>query len=185
MTVRDAFSVIGLPPARYTDEELHAAYRRKAAEVHPDRGGSREAWDELEAAYALLLTHGQDYAAPPSGSTDMLGSHTWWRWRTSGRLVRVLVVLVVGALVALLLWQLFREAASVGISWQFPAVFSGYVASWWLWWLWREAGRRAAKPITWFGVDTRSATAEGLRQVTAWLKARANAEGYSEERPYK
>lgn len=153
MTVRDAFSVIGLPPARYTAEELHAAYRRRAAEVHPDReGGSREAWDELEAAYALLLTYGQDYAAPPSGSTDTLGSHTWWRWRTSGRLVRVLVVLGVGVLVGVLLWPLFREAEAAGVSWQFPAVFSGYVASWWLWWLWREAGRRAAKPVTWYAV---------------------------------
>ena len=114
----------------------------------------------------------------------MLGSHTWWRWRTSGRLVRVLVVLVVGALVALLLWQLFREADAAGISWQFPAVFSGYVASWWLWWLWREAGRRAAKPITWYAMVI-PRDAEGLRQVTAWLKAKADAEGYSEERPYK
>jgi hypothetical protein len=39
-----------LPASNFTRETIEAAYRERAKTAHPDRGGSREAWDELERA---------------------------------------------------------------------------------------------------------------------------------------
>ena len=39
-----------------TQEEIKKAYRRKASETHPDKGGSVEAFQEVQAAYDMLKT---------------------------------------------------------------------------------------------------------------------------------
>lgn len=44
------WSVLGIQP-RSSRSEIDRAYRELAKEAHPDRGGSREAWDALSAAY--------------------------------------------------------------------------------------------------------------------------------------
>jgi hypothetical protein len=52
------WQVLGLPNGtRLSKAGLEAAYRARAKVVHPDAGGSREAWDELEAARAEALAH--------------------------------------------------------------------------------------------------------------------------------
>lgn len=51
---RDYYLVLQVTP-RATQEEIHAAYRRRSREVHPDTGGkSCEPFIELQAAYAVL-----------------------------------------------------------------------------------------------------------------------------------
>ena len=44
------FAVLGLTP-RASDEEVKRAYRSKALETHPDRGGSAEAFRAVHAAF--------------------------------------------------------------------------------------------------------------------------------------
>lgn len=51
---RDWTAVLSLPRTA-TKEQVDAAYRAKAAKAHPDTGGSREAWDELDRAKKLAL----------------------------------------------------------------------------------------------------------------------------------
>ena len=50
---RDPFRILGLP---YTADADHVrrAFRRRARETHPDRGGSADAFHEVRAAYASL-----------------------------------------------------------------------------------------------------------------------------------
>ncbi len=50
----DAFGVLGLQ-APCTSEDIKAAYRRRALEVHPDRGGSPADFQAVEDAYRQLL----------------------------------------------------------------------------------------------------------------------------------
>lgn len=40
--------------ARASWKKIHAAYRRRAKEAHPDRGGSEEEFKKVQAAYELL-----------------------------------------------------------------------------------------------------------------------------------
>jgi hypothetical protein len=49
-SIPGCFAVLGLDPAA-TEDEIKAAYRSKAVEVHPDRGGSHGAMVELNRAY--------------------------------------------------------------------------------------------------------------------------------------
>jgi hypothetical protein len=53
-----AFSVLGLR-APCTVEDIKAAYRRRALEVHPDRGGTPADFQAVEAAYRRLLREAQ------------------------------------------------------------------------------------------------------------------------------
>ena len=53
-----AFKVLGLR-APCTTEEIKAAYRRRAMEVHPDRGGTPADFQAVEAAYRRLLREAQ------------------------------------------------------------------------------------------------------------------------------
>ena len=45
--------VLGLGPEA-TDDEIRAAYKRAAMKHHPDRGGSSEAFQAVQDAYAAL-----------------------------------------------------------------------------------------------------------------------------------
>jgi curved DNA-binding protein CbpA len=46
---------LGLDPRfSYTDTELHAAWRRRIAQVHPDNGGSAEMAAAVNASYIRL-----------------------------------------------------------------------------------------------------------------------------------
>lgn len=53
MTSREARELLGLPAAA-TAAEVEAAYRRRAWESHPDRGGEQEAFRRLVQARATL-----------------------------------------------------------------------------------------------------------------------------------
>jgi DnaJ domain len=57
-TPMHAFSVLGLPSIA-TIAEIKAAYRRKAIEIHPDRGGDHLSMVKLNAAYEEAV----EYAA--------------------------------------------------------------------------------------------------------------------------
>ncbi|WP_254543727.1 J domain-containing protein [Halomarina pelagica] len=48
---RAAFAVLGLP-ATATERQVRVAYREKAKTAHPDQGGDREAFRQLQEAYA-------------------------------------------------------------------------------------------------------------------------------------
>jgi hypothetical protein len=45
--------VLGVAPDA-TQDEIRKAFRALALETHPDRGGDRDAWHQLKAAYAKL-----------------------------------------------------------------------------------------------------------------------------------
>lgn len=49
---RDVLGLRGAAPSR---EEIEAAYRRLSTSCHPDKGGTRELWDELQRAKTLAL----------------------------------------------------------------------------------------------------------------------------------
>jgi molecular chaperone DnaJ len=53
--MKDAYAVIGVP-RKATDEEILAAYKKRARELHPDHGGSPEQMAELNEAYARIKT---------------------------------------------------------------------------------------------------------------------------------
>jgi DnaJ domain len=53
MTDRGARSILGLPPV-FTPHDLKRAYRRAAADNHPDRGGSNERMVLVNEAFEML-----------------------------------------------------------------------------------------------------------------------------------
>ena len=64
-TVLDPWATLGVSRGA-TNEEIRAAYRRRARATHPDHGGSDEAFRAVCAAYAAL-----------SGTTDPRRARTW------------------------------------------------------------------------------------------------------------
>lgn len=57
--VTAAFDTLGLP-ANAGEERVERAYREKVKQVHPDQGGSREAFTEVREAYATARDHAQE-----------------------------------------------------------------------------------------------------------------------------
>lgn len=60
--VIEARRVLGVDDAA-SDNDIRAAYRRLAAVVHPDRGGSAELARQVNAARDILIDRGPDSAA--------------------------------------------------------------------------------------------------------------------------
>lgn len=58
------WDVLGLYPGA-SPTEIKAAYRERARFMHPDRGGSLEAWNRLNDAYARALPPMAAEASPP------------------------------------------------------------------------------------------------------------------------
>lgn len=52
-TVETAYAVLGLPPGA-DEEAVEAAYRERIKEVHPDQGGTAEAFRRVQEAYETL-----------------------------------------------------------------------------------------------------------------------------------
>lgn len=53
--MKDAYAVIGVS-RKATDEEILAAYKKRARELHPDHGGSPEQMAELNEAFSRIKT---------------------------------------------------------------------------------------------------------------------------------
>merc|ERR1719506_3026091 len=49
-----AYAILGVDPAA-TNEEIKKAYRRTAMECHPDKGGDKEEFQELNSAYEKIM----------------------------------------------------------------------------------------------------------------------------------
>ncbi len=54
--VREAFDALDLPTTADSDR-VESAYRERVKQVHPDQGGDREAFTELQEAYTTALSH--------------------------------------------------------------------------------------------------------------------------------
>ena len=52
--MRNLYEVLGIS-ADARSEQVHAAYRAKVKEVHPDAGGTAEAFNEVALAYEVLI----------------------------------------------------------------------------------------------------------------------------------
>lgn len=77
--MRDLYEVLGVSRDA-SDADIKKAYRRKATEHHPDRGGDEEAFKELTAAYEVLKNpearaNYDRYGDPrgPAGTADFSG----------------------------------------------------------------------------------------------------------------
>ncbi len=78
VTLREAYLTLGLPPEA-TAAQVKTAYRRLAAETHPDRGGDATTFIRVRAAYeilaALLDERGGDDEIPvPEGLRQVIES---------------------------------------------------------------------------------------------------------------
>ena len=64
----DYYSVLGVPRTA-TDEDIKRAYRRLASQHHPDKGGDKERFQEVQQAYSVLsdATQRQQYDNPAAG----------------------------------------------------------------------------------------------------------------------
>ena len=75
------FTILGLDStgASTTEEEVHSAYRKMSVEKHPDKGGAREAWDELTLAYQVLRDprRRSHYEIANSRRLDEIASRSW------------------------------------------------------------------------------------------------------------
>lgn len=54
--VTEAFDALDLPTTADSDR-VESAYRERVKQVHPDQGGDREAFTELQEAYTTALSH--------------------------------------------------------------------------------------------------------------------------------
>ena len=57
-SVEGAYAVLGLP-SNASDTEVRQAYREKVKEVHPDHGGSRDEFQQVQEAYAAASGRGE------------------------------------------------------------------------------------------------------------------------------
>lgn len=64
---RTIYDCLGVLPTA-TDEELKAAYKRACMQLHPDRGGSVEEFQELQAAFNAL----KHRVCPECGNTGRI-----------------------------------------------------------------------------------------------------------------
>lgn len=126
MQERDAWRVLDLEPGTDPDE-VARAYRRAAARKHPDTGGERAEWDELQEAYATLVAGGQ------AGVEEVLTTTVPDR-RVRSWLVPLLIRFGLGAvLLAGPAWYLLAgPAASIGVPWQVRAGLLAYGVGWWV-----------------------------------------------------
>lgn len=127
------FGVLGLPASsELTDDDVRAAWRRRAAATHPDRadGGDPAAFAAAAAAYTALRTaagRGEALAGlgDPADGREVRGlvpGRFPWRIRRPVRLaVRVLAATAAGALaVAVAGWQPASMAVVAGVlTWLF------------------------------------------------------------------
>lgn len=54
--IQDAYEALGLPESASNDE-ITAAYRERVKEVHPDHGGDKESFRQVQEAYATVKEH--------------------------------------------------------------------------------------------------------------------------------
>ena len=63
-------------PADYTEDDVHAAYRREAKRAHPDAGGTAELFRKIvEARDRLLAALGTSAPAPKPPTYAPSGAH--------------------------------------------------------------------------------------------------------------
>ncbi|CAE7716444.1 mecr [Symbiodinium pilosum] len=71
---QNLYEVLGVPRAWSPDASLpsiRAAYRKLAVQLHPDKGGTREEFAELQAAYVILCNVGLRQRYDETGKTDV------------------------------------------------------------------------------------------------------------------
>eukprot|EP00930_Biecheleria_cincta_P083932 TRINITY_DN73436_c0_g1_i1.p1 TRINITY_DN73436_c0_g1~~TRINITY_DN73436_c0_g1_i1.p1 ORF type:complete len:842 (+),score=170.53 TRINITY_DN73436_c0_g1_i1:25-2526(+) len=67
---RSLYEVLGVAPDANLPT-IRASYRRKAVQLHPDKGGNREEFNELQAAYVVLCNVALRQRYDETGKTDV------------------------------------------------------------------------------------------------------------------
>lgn len=135
MSERRAAEVLGVD-AGASAEDVHRAYRRRARELHPDAGGTAEAFAELRAAYQLLAAGAPirdvTRALPESEHWLDLARVAWAGWRRVMQAHRLFAVATVVAL-GIVAWALvfLRDGVPAPVA----VGAAVYGLAWALWWV--------------------------------------------------
>merc|ERR1719327_829975 len=72
----DYYAVLGVPPTA-SDKELRNAYRKACLRLHPDKGGDKAQFQQLQDAYASILEERAKHrSAQPSEGVSATTSAT-------------------------------------------------------------------------------------------------------------
>lgn len=152
MTAETAREVLGVDEE--TDpERLHQAYRQRARQVHPDVGGSAEAFAELQAAYLLLATgHTEEGRAAAVEVSTWAGLYRALRrsWAAVAAWRRLAVV----ALVFVPLWGIWGAIYSYEGAEPVRSIIAIYLVAVMIWWVVREVRRPKVQPLYWIFVPS-------------------------------
>lgn len=67
MNVKAAMEILGLPSGGVTLKQLTSAFRKKAIETHPDKGGDAQEFIKVKLAFDFIVKRGPDI---PAGGVD-------------------------------------------------------------------------------------------------------------------
>ena len=75
--MKDHYTTLGLDRTA-SDEDIKRAYRKLASQHHPDKGGNKEQFQEIQAAYAILGDAGKraEYDNPRPHMHHPFAQHT-------------------------------------------------------------------------------------------------------------
>lgn len=88
--MQDSYAKLGVPPSA-TPEQIKAAYRKKAAQYHPDKNQSADAplrFREVQEAYELLSDAERRMAYDEYRQRSLIEDPTQVAWELAGKYIQ-------------------------------------------------------------------------------------------------
>lgn len=88
--MQDSYAKLGVPPSA-TPEQIKAAYRKKAAQYHPDKNQSADAplrFREVQEAYELLSDPERRMAYDEYRQRSLIEDPTQVAWELAGKYIQ-------------------------------------------------------------------------------------------------